>query len=71
MPVWTFLEGHDFDGKVVCPFCTNEGSGLANSISDIDRLIPKALRKEGLSIKGSEALKSKNAFEDWIKTLEL
>ena len=69
MPVCTFLESHDFTDKVVCPFCTNEGSGLANSISDIDKLIPTANRKEGLAIKGSQAQNSKDEFEKWINEL--
>ena len=69
MPVWTFLEGHDFTGKTVCPFCTNEGSGLANSISDIDKLIPSADRRAGLSIKGSKVEESKAEFEKWLAEL--
>ena len=70
MPVWTFLEGHDFSGKVVCPFCTNEGSGLANSIADIDKLIRGAERKDGLSIKGSKVDESGAEFKKWIDTLK-
>ena len=69
MPVWTFLEGHDFTGKTVCPFCTNEGSGLANSIADIDKLIPSADRRGGLSIKGSKVEESKAEFERWLAEL--
>ena len=69
MPVWTFLEGHDFSGKIVCPFCTNEGSGLANSISDIDKLIPTADRRCGLSIKGSQVNESKTDLEKWVENL--
>ena len=52
--------------KVVCPFCTNEGSGLANSISDIDKLIPTAKRTEGLAIKGSQVENSGAEFEKWV-----
>lgn len=70
MPMWTFLEGHDFGGKVVCPFCTNEGSGLANSINDIDKLIRGAERKDGLSIKGSKVEESGPEFKKWIDTLK-
>ena len=69
MPVWTFLENHDFSGKVVCPFCTNEGSGLANSIADMDRLIPAAIRKDGLSIKGSKVGDSMREIEKWISEI--
>ena len=67
--VWTFLEGHDFTGKVVCPFCTNEGSGLANSEKDMDALIPTADRKAGLSIKGSQVQDAMPAIKDWVENI--
>ena len=70
MPVWTFLENHDFDGKVVCPFCTNEGSGLANSEKDMEKLIPTAIRKSGLSVKGSQVQDSKEVIQTWIDTIK-
>ena len=70
MPVWTFLENHDFTGKVICPFCTNEGSGLANSVSDLEKLAPTADRKAGLSIKGSQVQDAKEAIAEWIAGLE-
>ena len=69
MPVWTFLENHDFAGKTVCPFCTNEGSGLANSISDLEKLVSGAEIKEGLSIKGSQVQESKEVIAQWIEGL--
>lgn len=67
--VWTFLESHDFAGKVVCPFCTNEGSGLANSEKDMEKLIPTAVRKPGLSIKGSQVQESMPEIEAWVASL--
>ena len=70
MPVWTFLEGHDFSGKVICPFCTNEGSGLANSTRDIERLAVGATIKAGLSIKGSRAQESKGELEAWVREMD-
>lgn len=69
MPVWTFLENHDFTGKVLCPFCTNEGSGLANSVADIEKLAPAAERKEGLSIKGSLVQDAKPEIEAWLEKI--
>lgn len=65
MPVWTFLENHDWTGKVLCPFCTNEGSGLAKSEEDIAKLAPTADRKSGLSIKGSQVQDAKQQIVDW------
>ena len=70
MPVWTFLEKHDFSGKVICPFCTNEGSGLANYIKDIEKLAPAAEVKEGLSIKGSQVQEAKNSILEWVEGLK-
>ena len=69
MPVWTFLDAHDWTGKIICPFCTNEGSGLANSIADLEKLAPEAERKAGLSIKGSQVQDSKADIEAWIAGL--
>lgn len=70
MPVWTFLESHDWEGKVICPFCTNEGSGLANSTKDMEKLAPAAELKEGLSIKGSQVQEAKTSIEEWITSLQ-
>ncbi|MBQ3558124.1 MAG: flavodoxin [Agathobacter sp.] len=70
MPVWTFLEAQNWDGKVICPFCTNEGSGLANSVKDIANLAPAAEQKEGLSIKGSQVQDAKQSIEAWIESLK-
>ena len=66
MPVWTFLESHDFTGKVICPFCTNEGSGLANSEKDIEKLVPNAVKKAGLALRGSKVQESRAEIEAWI-----
>ena len=69
MPVWTFLENHDFSNKTICPFCTNEGSGLANSIADIINLVHDAELKDGLSIKGSQVHDAKDCIVEWIKSI--
>ena len=69
MPVWTFLDAHDWTGKVICPFCTNEGSGLANSEKDMEKLIPTAIRKSGLSIKGSQVQDAMPEIKNWMERL--
>ncbi len=70
MPIWTFLEKHDFAGKEICPFCTNEGSGLANSITDLKKLVAGAEIKNGLSIKGSQVQDAKTAIQEWIDSIQ-
>ena len=67
MPVWTFLENHDFTGKVVLPFCTHEGSRMGNSEKDLSKLVTGATLKKGLPIQGSYV---KNAKDDVAKWLE-
>ena len=66
MAVFTFLEHFDFSDKIIMPFCTHEGSGLGKSISDIKKICPGALVRDGLAIQGSCADQSQKAIKDWI-----
>ena len=50
MPVWTFLEGHDFSGKTILPICTHEGGGMGASERDIKKLCAHATIGKGLAI---------------------
>ena len=68
MAVFTFLEHYNFfDGKIIKPFCTHEGSGMGRSVADIKRLCPGATVENGLAIHGSSVNKSKKDIEDWVK----
>lgn len=71
MAVYTFLEGHDFGGKTIIPFCTHEGSGLSNTKSSIESTCSGATVLDGLSIRGSVAQNSqdeaKTAVVKWLK----
>ena len=67
MAVFTFLEAFDFSGKTILPLCTNEGSGMGASESDIRKLCPGADVKRGLSINGSSANKADAQIKSWLK----
>ena len=54
MPVFTFLEEHDFSRKTIVPFCIHEGSGLGHSEKDVAKLCPKVTL-----LKGRKKFKSK------------
>ena len=41
-PVASFLSQSDLAGKLVIPFCTHGGSGLARIATDMERLVPGA-----------------------------
>ena len=65
--VETALTGLDFSGKTVRVISTHEGSGLASMVSDVKRLCDGAdVQKNGLTIKGSQAKKSKQKVADWL-----
>lgn len=74
MPVYTFLERHDWQGKVVIPFCTHEGSGL----SDTENLLRTACRGasvlNGLAVRGSVAQNERETARrqvlEWLKRLK-
>ena len=69
--VFTFLEKFDFSGKTVVPFCTNEGSGMGSSESDIKRICKGATVLKGLPIHGAEARNSENKVLQYLKSINL
>lgn len=55
MCVYTFLEQHDWQGKVVIPFCTHEGSGLSDTENRLRAACRGASVLNGLAMRGSVA----------------
>ena len=66
MAVYTFLEYYDFTGKVIHPFCTHEGSGLSNTVRDIEKAAKGAVVKPGLAIHGSDVDKAEAKLKGWL-----
>lgn len=67
MAIATFLEQYDFSGKTVIPFCTHGGSGLSRSARTLAELVPNAVVKEGLAVRGSQANRSQDAIDAWLR----
>ena len=67
MPVYTFIEKHDWQGKTVIPFCTHEGSGLSGTESKLKKVCRGATVSEGLAIRGATA---QNAREQAGKSVK-
>ena len=66
MAVYTFLEAFDFNGKKIHPFCTHEGSGLADTERDIKKTAKGAIVTKGLAIHGSAVDGALKQIEKWI-----
>lgn len=58
MPVYTFIEKHNWQGKTVVPFCTHEGSGLSDTENKLQKACEGATILKGLAILGTTAQKS-------------
>lgn len=74
MPVYTFLEQHNWQGKVVIPFCTHEGSGLSNTESRLRAVCRGASVLNGLAVPGSVAQNERESarkqVSEWLKRLK-
>ena len=75
MPVYTFLEKHDWRGKTVVPFCTHEGSGIGNTASHLQSACQGANILKGLAIYGHTAQNNRQEAEKdthrWLESLKL
>ena len=67
--VMTQLELLNFEGKTIYPFNTHEGSGTGNSISDIKKVAPSAVVKDGFPLRGQDARKNESRanIDQWLK----
>ena len=75
MCFYTFIEGHDWNGKKIIPFCTHEGSGLAGTERNLKRALKGAEVMKGLAVRGSTAQNDRagaeRAVDSWLKSLVL
>ena len=74
MPVYTFLERHDWQGKVVIPFCTHEGSGLSDTENRLRTACRGASVLNGLAVRGAVAQNERETARrqvlEWLKRLK-
>ena len=64
--LFTALKGLDYNGKIIRPFVTHEGSGLSSVPSQLKSICEGAEVLPGLAIVGSYAKDSKPEIERWI-----
>lgn len=75
MAVYTFIEKHDWRGRVVVPFCTHEGSGLGSTVSKLQKACSGATFARGFAVQGATVHNTPGAarqsVDAWLKTLKL
>ena len=62
------LEQYDWTGKRIIPFCTNEGSGIGDSVRDIKKICKGADVDSGASFTGSRVSASESKIAEWAKS---
>lgn len=62
----TALKDLDFTGKIIRPFITHEGSGLANIPSQLKQVCKGAVVASGIAIRGATVNSAKDKVKDWI-----
>lgn len=64
--LFTALIPLNFNGKIVRPFTTHEGSGLSGVPRQLQEICVGAQILDGLAIQGSHVKQSKDKVEEWI-----
>ena len=74
MPVYTFIEKHNWQGKTVIPFCTHEGSGLSGTENKLKVACQGATVLKGLAVRGTTAqnaqAQAKANVKNWLNKLK-
>lgn len=70
-PVATFLTTFDFNGKMIIPFITHEGSRMGRSVSDIKKMCPTASIISESPFRGSSVRKAGNEVAEWLQKINI
>lgn len=65
-PMITQLEKLNWNGKVIRPFTTHEGSGLGNIPRQLEDICNGAKVVDGLAVRGTSVKNAKGKVEAWI-----
>ncbi|MGN0410314.1 MAG: flavodoxin [Candidatus Fimousia sp.] len=60
----TFIENYDISGATVYTFCTSGGSGIENSISDLQKLYPDVNIVDGKRLNDA----TESDIREWIES---
>lgn len=67
MPIASFLEEYDFEGKTIIPFCSHGGGRFGQSLTAIAKLAPDAGMGEALSVHYSGGSSLSDDVSAWLE----
>lgn len=68
MPIASFLEEYDLEGKTIIPFCSHGGGRFGQSLTVIAKLVPDAVMGEALSVHYSGGATLNEEISQWLDT---
>lgn len=68
MPIASFLEEYDFEGKTIIPFCSHGGGRFGQSLTAIVKLAPDAVMGDALSVHYSGGTTLNKDISQWLDT---
>ncbi|WP_293728541.1 flavodoxin [uncultured Phascolarctobacterium sp.] len=71
MPVATFIESLNWQGKTVAPFFTHGGGGVQRCQSDLAKLLPNVSFAPYLVLSGSSARSASKDVTQWLSKMSL
>lgn len=71
MPVATFVEKFQWQGKTIAPFFTHGGGGIQNCERDLKRIAPAAGFTAPLVLAGNTARNAGSDVDTWLKNINL
>jgi flavodoxin len=70
MPLYTFLEGHDFAGKTIIPFSTHGGSRLSGTVEIITEMLTNStVASNAFTISRDDMDNAEAAVGTWLEDL--
>lgn len=68
MPIYSFIEEYDFEGKTVIPFCTHGTGGLASTIDDLENALPESVNLlEPIGVYRQDVDSAQPNIQEWIR----
>lgn len=67
--MYSFFDEYDFSGKTILPFCTHNGSRLAETVEEIKQLEPDAAVTDGFCIHFENVANAPGEIEMWLQDI--